>query len=94
MKPDPARIAVLEYELLYVIPEKGSPGEAAVDAAIAAGEIERHDLCQACRRAYRPDERFCGDCTDCPEHGNNCSPSQVMPWETYTCANYRATHAA
>lgn len=94
MRADPARIAVLEYELLYIVPEEGSPEEQAVDAAIESGEIERHALCLRCSRAYRPDERFCLNCTDCPEHGNDCSPSHAMPWETYTCDNYQTTHSA
>ncbi len=93
MKPDPARIAVLEYELLHIVPARDSPEERAVEAAIEAGETARHHLCGLCRRAFRQGEEWRPDCTDCPEHGNECSPSH-RPIREYDCANYRASRRA
>lgn len=81
-RPDPARIAVLEYELLYVRPEPGSPAEAAVEAAVRAGEVERHKACQ-CGRYFRPDEDWCPVCTVCPQHGNLCT--RPLPSDGYDC---------
>lgn len=73
-KADLTRIAVLEYELLYIVPERGTPEADAVDEAVTAGLLERHQLCGKCRRAFRADEEWCPDCTVCPEHGNLCDP--------------------
>lgn len=83
-KADPQRIAVLEYELLYVRPEPGSVGEAAVQTAINAGDLERHHACGSCDRYFRPDEEWCPACTVCPQHGNLCN--RPLPGE-YDCPN-------
>jgi hypothetical protein len=87
-RADRLRIAVLEYELLYVVPEPGTAADAAVNLAINLGRMKRHPVCGRCRRVFRPDEDYCPDCTDCPEHGNECS--HPMPWDRFECVNSRA----
>ncbi|MGR3875694.1 hypothetical protein ACUXZZ_44995 (plasmid) [Streptomyces graminifolii] len=91
-RPDYLTIAVLEYELLYVVPEPFTAAEAAVNLAVNMGRIKRHSLCGRCGRAYRPDEEFCPTCSDCPQHGNECSAP--MPWDDFDCPNSHNARAA
>ena len=89
--PDYATIAVLEYELLYVVPEPGTLAEAAVNLMINIGRMKRHKQCLRCRRAFRPEEQYCPDCSDCPEHGSECS--HPLPWDDFECVNGRNARA-
>lgn len=82
-KPDPLRIAVLEYELLYIAPKPGTAAAAAVNLAIFAGQIEAHKACGKCGRFFRPDEEWCPVCTVCPQHGNLCT--RPIPSDGYDC---------
>ncbi|MEW2301951.1 hypothetical protein AB0958_18590 [Streptomyces sp. NPDC006655] len=84
-RPDYLSIAVLEYELLYIVPEPGTAAAAAVNLAINVGRIKRHNLCGNCRRAFRPGEDYCPDCSDCPQHGFQCS--RPLPWDDFDCVN-------
>lgn len=89
LRADYAAIAVMEYELLYIIPERGTLEDDAVQEAISAGRIKMHHLCGNCRRAFRPDEDWCPDY--CPEYGNECS--RPLPRDRFDCANHRARQA-
>ena len=84
-RPDYARIAVLEYELLYVIPEPDTVAALAVGLAIFSGQIKAHKQCGQCDRAFRRGAHWCPECSDCPEHGFACS--RPLPGDDYDCPN-------
>jgi hypothetical protein len=65
-RSDPLTIAVLEYELLGIVPEPGTAAAAAVNLAVNLGRVTPHSICGNCRRAFRAGEATCPDCSGRP----------------------------